>query len=76
MREFKEEGPACKCCAPKPEGEKITKAYARGVSDERERTLAWLKFQTLHTQYEGLDWIDACVLLQENFQQQTKGENE
>ena len=43
MREFKEEGPACKCCAPKPEGEKITKAYARGANDERERIIKLLE---------------------------------
>ena len=43
MREFKKEGPECKCCAPKPEGEKITKAYARGVSDERKRIIKLLE---------------------------------
>jgi hypothetical protein len=46
-----------------------------GIKTERERVMAWLKFQTLQSGYDGLDWIDACLLLQKNFENEIKEEN-
>ena len=42
MREFKNESAQCACCAPK-EIDKVTKAYARGKDDERERIIKLLE---------------------------------
>jgi hypothetical protein len=45
-----------------------------GERFERERILAWLKKQTLQSQYQGMNWTDACLLLHKNFEQQIQGE--
>jgi hypothetical protein len=50
-------------------------AYLAGKKEEQERILAWLKKQTLSSQYQDMKWVDACLLLHKNFEQQIKGEN-
>ena len=36
------EGPVCACCNPQ-QPEKVTKAYSRGIADERQRIINWIE---------------------------------
>jgi hypothetical protein len=63
------DGP-CKCCEPKPT-EKVTKAYNRGVTEERERIIKLL--ERLWEKTQGTD-LPAVVALPEAIAL-IKGEN-
>lgn len=59
------EGP-CTCCQPKPT-DKVTKAYARGVQEERDRIIGLLKIEEKrlydHAKLEGSYLVTGLIEL-------------